>query len=121
MITLAGKMILLYLCIGLVLATAGVPNAFTDALTDGEGGLSGNVTNTLPDVNEQTGSVSGVLSFIDALRALRNFILFFGTVLVALPAVLFDLAIPEIVRIIIAVPLSILGVIALAQFGRSGN
>lgn len=120
-LSLAAKAIILYLCIGIVLTAGGVTNDLSSTLTDGSGSVSSGVASTLPNVNEETGAASGLLSFIDSLRAVRNFIVFFGTVSLALPGVLLDLALPEIIRLIVGVPLTIIMIIGIVQFGRSGQ
>lgn len=115
------KVVLVYVCIGLVLQAGGVANQLSSDFVGTNATISSGVTNTLPNVNEETGGGSGVLSFIDALRAVRDFVSFIGGALIALPAVLLDLQVPYIVRLVIGVPLTIAGIIAVAQFARSGN
>jgi hypothetical protein len=115
------KIVLVYVCIGLVLQAGGVANQLSADFVGDNASVSSSVSGTLPNVNEETGSGSGVLSFIDSLRAVRDFVSFIGGALIALPAVLLDLQVPYIVRLVIGVPLTIAGIIAVAQFARSGN
>lgn len=120
-ISLGGKMIILYLTIGVILAAAGVDNTLSNTLTNGEGGINDNLADTLPNVNEETGAASGILAFIDSLKAVRQFLIFFGTVSIALPALLLDLALPEIIRLLVGIPLTTMAIIGLVQFGRNGQ
>lgn len=115
------KVVMLYVCIGLVLQAAGIGNQLSSDFVGADADISTAAAGTLPNVDEETGSVSGLLSFIDALRAVRDFVAFIGGALVALPAVLLDLQVPYLVRLILGVPLTLAGIVAIAQFARSGN
>jgi len=115
------KIVLVYVCIGILLQAGGIANQLSNEFVGVNQTVSAAATSTLPNVNEESDSGSGVLSFIDALRAVRDFVSFIGGSLIALPAVLLDLQVPSIVRLIIGVPLTIAGIIAVAQFARSGN
>lgn len=120
-LSLGGKLMIIYVCIGVVLAAGGTVNHSSNTFTDGSSGLSTAVKDSLPNVNAQTGSANSLLSFIDVLKAVRSFLIFAGTAAIALPALLLDLSIPEVVRLVIGVPVSIAFIIGIVQFARSGN
>jgi hypothetical protein len=115
------KVVLVYVCIGLMLQAGGVANQLSTDFAGSDATVSSSASGSLPNVNEETGSGSGVLSFIDALRAVRDFVSFIGGSLIALPAVLLDLQIPYIVRLLLGVPMTIAAIVAIVQFARSGN
>lgn len=115
------KVVMIYVCIGLVLQAAGINNELSADFIGSDADISTAAASTLPNVDEETGSATGILSFIDSLRAVRDFVAFIGGTLVALPAVLLDLQIPYLIRLILGIPLTLAGIVAIAQFARSGN
>lgn len=72
-----------------------------------------------PNVNEQTGGISGALSFIDALRAIRAF---FNFLLIMFTGVfILFLIFPPVIQLFIGVPLAMVFIIGLVYFARSGQ
>ena len=122
------KGIAAYLIIGVLLSIMGGPQAtgvnnvvmqkFIDNTT---GTLSTNFTSNLPNVNEESGTDSGLLAFIDSVKAVRNFIIFVSSVGLAIPMVLLDMNIPPLFQLLIGLPTTILLLLALAYFVRSGS
>lgn len=81
---------------------------------------SSNFENTVPTSYSKSGSGS-LLSFIDAVGAVKNFLIFMVNILFAPIGVFIGSGIPQIVAIFIAVPLLVGGVLAFIYFIRSGN
>ena len=81
-------------------------------------GIIGNQSN-LPNVNQQTGGISGALSFIDVVRSVANVINFL-IVMVGGIFIVF-LTFPAPVQLFLGVPLAITFILGLIYFARSGQ
>ncbi len=122
------SIITIYLAIGLLLAVVGgatgtginndVASSF---INTSSGEFSEEVINNKPNLDQESGAISGVLNFIDALRSVRAFLKFLGTVVFALPMVFFDAQIPELIIILVGSPMAIIAIISLIYLIRSGN
>lgn len=130
------KVLIIYLGISVLLYAGGV--RFTDAITgntfpvlvnssNDSASITdpnvqydlGTVKTATPNVNEQTGIVSTGITFIDVLRAARDFVLLMINIILAIPALFFYL--PPIVQLFVGVPLGFLGTIGLIYFVRTGS
>ena len=130
------KVFVIYLAISILLYAAGV--RFTDAIageafhvlvSPSNDSLSitdpnaqydlGTIKTTAPNVDEQTGIESTGITFIDVLRAVRDFVRLVVNVLFAIPGLFFYL--PGVVQLFVGVPLGALAFIGLIYFVRTGS
>ena len=128
------KIIVFYFSINALLFAGGIRFGDTDVFSDlvnanqtlditdpgAQYTLGTNLSGQTPDVNEQTSPGSIGLSFIDVLRASRGFIQFMGIMMVGLPYVFVTLF-PPIIQLFVGVPLTLLALVGLIYFGRSGQ
>lgn len=127
-VSLMAKGLTAYLVIGVILtlmggsSASGLDNELAGYfINQSTGQLSSDLTDSLPNVNEETGSDSGILAFIDSVRAVRSFIIFISTVGLAIPMVLLDLNIPPLINVLVGIPLTFLLLLGIAYFVRSGS
>lgn len=117
-----------YFVIGMLLMVMGGPNAdgldtqlsnqFVNSTT---GQFTDNIEGLVPDVNEETGQASGILAFIDSLKAVRGFLNFVSGIALAIPMVFLDLNIPYDVQVLFGMPMTLLLFLGIMYFARSGN
>jgi len=128
------KMIIVYFCINLFLFAGGFrldnQQVFTDLVTSNSSEpitstnnqytLSSNLTGNKPNVDVQTSPGSIGISFIDVLRSTSGFINFIGVMLVGLP-LLFITFFPPVIQLFIGTILTLMALIGLIMFVRSGQ
>lgn len=123
-------LVITVLCINILLLLSGVQliendfmNKFIDVdayLEEDNLVLQDDFKGTAPDNYEGTSTSGGVLAFgIDALRAIKNFLIFIVNI-VFTPLALFG-SLPAIFGVIIGLPLVVFLVFALVTFVRSGR
>jgi len=86
-------------------------------------GTSQNLTENLPDENSGFDSIPGsstIQSFIDGLTVIKDLAIFFVNIVAAPITMMVDAQMPNIVRVLIGIPLLVLNVISYAAFIRSG-
>lgn len=79
----------------------------------------GDIGSQTPNVNQQTGGFSSVLSFIDVVRAIAGFVNFLIVFLIGI-FILFALF-PSGIQLFVGVPLAFMFIIGLIYFVRSGQ
>jgi hypothetical protein len=129
------KMLIIYFSINVLLFAGGIRfgntsvfgdliavNNYSADITDSNNQyqLSSNLSGLSPNVNDQTSPGVLGLSFIDVLRAVRDFINFIGFMLVGLPYVFVTLF-PPVIQLFVGAPLAFLALIGLIYFARSGQ
>jgi len=124
---LLSKIIIIYLMIGIFLSVAGgsdglgVNNFISDSSINNQGGLNNDLANNLTvDLEESTG-VSQAFSFFDVIGAIVNSITFLGGIVFALPSVLIDFQLPTIILQLVGFPLTMIGILSMIYFVRSGQ
>lgn len=124
---LMSKIMLTYLTISIILSLMGganadgVSNNLVDRVVNTSNGvLDSGLQDALPNVNEETGSDSGILAFIDSLKAVRNFLIWASTVSLAIPMVLLDIQMPLMIQLLFGIPTTVLLIFGIVYFARSG-
>jgi hypothetical protein len=123
------RMVLIYVCVNVVLYGAGVKvveneqflDRFVDFDSEGEvRGVDEDFKGSTPETFDQEGGGSDVLSFIDSVGAVSDFIFFILNIIFTPLGLFFSLGLPPIVGLIFAVPLLVAGVLSVMTFVRSG-
>lgn len=126
------KSVILYLSISILLYAGGIRftegsgfNSFISAsnpnatIADQNNQFNiGDVSGVVPNVNEQSTFSTGI-NFIDAIRAVRAFIELIVNVMFAIPTLFFTL--PSSIQLFFGVPLSVIALLGIVYFTRSGQ
>ena len=128
--TMLVRVLMIVLCMNLVLYAGGVQvienenflNRFVDLDDDGEvRDVSDGLRDTAPDEFDTTGDATGILSFVDALGIVRDFIFFMINIIFAPIGLFIGTGMPNVVVMLVGIPLMVSGFVGIMYFVRAGN